>query len=334
MLWQSFEQQVTCSFFQSWAWVGCLAEERFDDPILIEIRRGDTCVALALFNRRRRWLLPDILCLSESGQPGWDSVFIEHNDVLAMQNAPAARDQCLEAASSRRVLVLSGVDDDALACAENLARTCVARQTRQAPFIDLTGLANGAAYLDRLSANTRYQLRRSARVYAKGGELTLTRAASTAERHEFLTDLARLHQAYWTGRGRAGAFAIPRFVRFHHELIKRSAAVDLLRISAGNQVVGYLQNFCFRGRVAAYQSGLDYANAPSHAKPGMTSHLLAIERYLADGMQEYDFLAGADRYKTSLATASRALHWVTLAPRWSVPAAAARITQRIRARTA
>jgi hypothetical protein len=32
----------------------------------------------------------------------------------------------------------------------------------------------------------------------------------------------------------------------------------------------------------------------------------------------YDFLAGADRYKTSLATGAVPLHWLEISPRWSV----------------
>lgn len=41
------------SFFQSWTWVGCLAAERYPDPVLIEARAGGETIGLALFNRRR-----------------------------------------------------------------------------------------------------------------------------------------------------------------------------------------------------------------------------------------------------------------------------------------
>ena len=73
----------------------------------------------------------------------------------------------------------------------------------------------------------------------------------------------------------------------------------------------------FRQRVFAYQSGFDYAAAGPHQKPGLTSHYLAIESYRRQGYRRYDFLAGADRYKTSHSNAVAMLHWLDVVPRWS-----------------
>ncbi len=334
--WRQLEPHVECSFFQSWAWVGCLASERFDDPVLIEARRQGELVALALFNRRRRsWPRRDRLWLSESGRPAWDRLFIEHNGVLLASGADDALRGCLGAAlhggRHGRSLVLSGIGAAQLRLADSLEAACIGRRTREAPYVDLAAIRHaGSRPIDRLSANARYQLRRSARRYAEIGPLRVTRAGGPAQAHAFLGEMASLHQATWTARGRPGAFADPGFGRFHGALIDRTDAVQLLRIDAGDQPVGYLHGFCFRGRISAYQSGFDYASAPPHAKPGMTCHQLAIERYLAEGMQTYDFLAGADRYKTSLATASVPLHWVTLAPARSSSAIAHRLGSGLR----
>ncbi len=334
--WRRLENRVECSFFQSWAWVGCLATQRFDDPVLIEARRRGELVALALFNRRRRsWPRPDRLWLSESGRAGWDCVFIEHNGVLLAPQADDALRGCLAAAlhdgRRGRSLVLSGIDTAQLRLADTLDAVCIGRRTRIAPYVDLAAIRRaGGRPIDRLSANARYQLRRSARRYGEFGPLRVTRAASPAQAHAFLGEMATLHQASWTARGRPGAFADATFGRFHHALIDRTEAVQLLRIEAGDRVVGYLHGFCFRGRVSAYQSGFDYASAPAQAKPGMTCHQLAIERYMAEGMQTYDFLAGADRYKTSLASASTPLHWVSLAPVRSSAAIAHRLGNGLR----
>ena len=67
----------------------------------------------------------------------------------------------------------------------------------------------------------------------------------------FLEALVRLHQITWTGRGKLGAFANSTFMRFHRELITRGiprGEIDLLRIDAGEQTVGFLYNFVFRRR--------------------------------------------------------------------------------------
>ena len=323
--WQALESQVECSFFQSWAWVGCLAELRYDDPVLAETRRDGRVVALALFNRRRgRWpWTPDRLWLAESGRAEWDSVFVERNGALCDPADGEALRHCLRAAAQGRIVTLSGVGPGQAAA---LGEAPVS-QARTAPFLDLADDP-----LSRLSANTRSQLRRSVRRYAEVGPLQLVRAETPTQRHGFLRALAVLHQAAWTARGRPGAFAGAAFSEFHHALIDRTEAVDLLRVTAGEAVVGYLHGFRHRGRVCAYQSGFDYAGAPQHGKPGMTCHRLAIEHYAREGCAAYDFLGGADRYKTSLASSSETLHWLTAMPRWSPQGLAARVKARVRRR--
>jgi CelD/BcsL family acetyltransferase involved in cellulose biosynthesis len=76
--WRSLEAEAAdLSFFQSWTWVGCLAEERYPDPVLLRAERGGRVLGMALFNRRR-----GRLCLAESGDAAIDAPFIEHNGPL------------------------------------------------------------------------------------------------------------------------------------------------------------------------------------------------------------------------------------------------------------
>ena len=337
--WRLLEQRADCSVFQSWAWTGCLASDRFPDPVLIEVRRQGLCVAMALFNRRRaRWPRMDRLWLGESGSPSLDTIFIEHNGPLVARDEPGALQACLQAATGcgRRV-VFSGVGTEPLAVLDRLPTAVIARQARNAPFIDLAALREaGRSYLDSLSANTRYQLRRSARRYGAIGPLRMDRAGSAGEAHRFLDELAALHQATWTRRGRPGAFANPDFARFHHTLIDRTAGrgeVELLRVTAGSRVVGYLYNFRFRNAVSAYQSGFAYDDDDPHAKPGLTCHHLAAEAALVEGLDRYDFLAGDGRYKDSLSNATLPLHWVELAPAWSAADIRRRLAEQWRAWT-
>ena len=84
-------------------------------------------------------------------------------------------------------------------------------------------------------------------------------------------------------------------------------------------------NFNHNGVVSAYQSGFDYAAATPQQKPGLTSHYFAIEAYRARGLAIYDFLAGADRYKLSLANSHRWLHWLSAAPAWHPYSVGARL---------
>jgi CelD/BcsL family acetyltransferase involved in cellulose biosynthesis len=328
--WLAFERQAACSFFQSWAWTGCLFAERFPDPLLLELRDDGRVVAMALFNRRRDWLGCERLWLGESGRPTLDTVFIEHNGPLSVVGGAMALRAILEAALQlpsergwrwgkpwRRQVVLSGVGTAVRAAAAELG-TMLVQVVRPAPYIDLTAIRMaGSGYLGSIGAGTRYQIRRSERRYAERGELRLRRAETVTEAHDFLDALMVLHQQTWVARGKIGAFANPQFLRFHHSLIDRaSSEIDLLRVEAGEHIVGYLYNFRYRGRVSTYQSGFAYTPGETHRKPGLTCHHLAVEMYLTEGFDAYDFLAGEARYKRNLSNASTDLHWIEIMQTW------------------
>lgn len=331
--WRDLETRSNPSFFQSWTWMGCLAEERFPDPVLVEAREKGRTVALALFNRRGRTLY-----LGESGDAALDCVFIEFNGVLAESGREAGLTAaCLRAARAwpghasgrpsgawsghfrvlaglwRRRLVLSGINSATAVSAVEIGSV---RRNRSlpAPFVDFGRI--GECFLESRSANTRHQLRRSHREYAATGVVTIDRADSLGRAYEFLDGLAALHQASWVARGQPGAFANPFFGRFHRALVARGLGrgeIDLFRIAAGTQTIGFLYNFRHRGGSLAYQSGFDYAAAGRHEKPGLTCHHEAIRFAARWGAARYDFLAGDDRYKRSLSDRAETLHWIEVA---------------------
>jgi CelD/BcsL family acetyltransferase involved in cellulose biosynthesis len=318
-LWRAVEQEADGSVFQSWAWLGCDFGARFDDPVALRITEGQRCIALGLINRRRRLFWH----VGETGHGDADSVFVEHNGPLVVRDRPAARAAWYAAllgggAGLGRIVRLSGIGADDLAAAR---RSGVVDQgmTRLAPYRDLAALrAAGVDCLDAVSANTRQQIRRAWRHYEASGAIAVDRAGTLGAARERLAQLAALHQATWMARGKPGAFARPGFRSFHDELLKRGVAdgmVDLLRISAGERVIGYLYTLVWRGVARAYQSGFVYEVAHPHEKPGLVCHVAAMRYYQARGLDVYDFLAGEDRYKTSLAGGSVALHWVSAAPR-------------------
>jgi predicted N-acyltransferase len=175
-------------------------------------------------------------------------------------------------------------------------------------------------YLAGRSANTRQQIRRSDRLYERGGRLAVEVAGSVEAAHAMLDEMAVLHQATWSARGRPGSFAEPFFRRFHRALIASAVPrgeAALLKISCDQAVVGVLYNFVYRGRMSAYQSGFAYRAGEPQAKPGLTCHYRAIQFALDQGLDIYDFLAGEDRYKRSLADSSDRQNWMEAGPFWS-----------------
>ena len=331
--WRDLETRSNPSFFQSWTWTGCLAEERFPNPVLVEARENGRTVALALFNRRGQTFY-----LGESGDPELDCIYIEFNGVLAEAGLESRlTTACLGAVRAwsgigrsgtgwsdtglariwRRRLVLSGISSAAAISAEEIGAV---RRTRSlaAPFVDV--VESDDRFLASRGTNTRHQLRRSNRGYAATGAVTIDRADTLALAYEYLDGLEVLHQASWAARERVGAFAKPFFGRFHRALIARGLGrgeIDLFRIAAGPQTVGFLYNFRYRERSLAYQSGFDYAGAGRHEKPGLTCHHMAIRFAARWGAARYDFLAGDDRYKRSLSDRADHLHWIEVASPYS-----------------
>lgn len=329
--WRALAAEAGASYFQDWGWVGCMAAERYADPVLIEVRRDETLVGLALFDRRTGTGGAS-LHLQESTDPSLASIFVEHNGPLLSITDPVLRQAVLAslltyaingpigaAAPRAKRLVLSGVAPDCADAASMTGGLVAEKSARIAPYASLRCNEPERPFIERLSRNTRHQLRRSNRVYAAQGSLTIRRAETAEEGAVFLNDMIVLHDRTWTARGKKGAFSTAAVRRFYEALLADgipAGEVDLIRVAAGDTAIGYLMNFTYAGTVSAYQSGFDYASAGSHQKPGLTCHFLAIEHYQSLGFHTYDFLAGADRYKLSLANAHRRLHWLSVMPAW------------------
>ena len=183
--------------------------------------------------------------------------------------------------------------------------------------VDLAAVrASGRPYVATLGPNTRSQIRRACRLYDERGGLRLDAAQDVDEALAYFAAAGPLHQARWEARGKPGAFASPHYVDFHQRLIRAawsSGAVDLLRVSAGDEPIGYLYNFVHRGTVYFYLSALRY-EADNRLKPGLVTHALAIQHYVDRGLATYDFMAGASRYKASLGQPGPAILHLRLEP--------------------
>ena len=116
---------------------------------------------------------------------------------------------------------------------------------------------------------------------------------------------------------------------FHRALIEarfEAGEIQLLRIAAGEHVVGYLYHFVYGGRVYSYQWGLSAESDPAIAF-GLASDYLAVLHNLEAGAAVFDFLHGDTLHKRRLGTASEARAWLVMQrPRWDF-----RLENRLRA---
>lgn len=341
--WRDLERCADPPACLAWPWIGAWLRRlpAAARPHLLEIRDGATILGLAVLvpsvARRHGWLKVRQWRLHEAGIPALDALTIEDNGILLDPACPRAlQSACFRwlAAALPQLdeLVLSSVPPAVAAAAgagladAGLACRLVRDDLRR--FVDLGEVRAKGGYLSTLGSATRQAIRRARRLYEGHGSLQLRAAASVAEAWEFLECMKPLHEARWQGKGEVGAFALPDFLPFHRELIASAwseGGVELLQLTAGRRLVGYLYNLRRRGWVHNYQGGFAYSG-DAREKPGLVCHHAAITRAAAAGEGFYDLMAGDSRYKANLARRTERL--VTLAA--AAPRPALRAEQALR----
>ncbi len=324
-LWRTLDFTGAHSFFNSWTWVSAMLHCAPPGLRVVKAVRGGALAGLALCRLGSGW--PRRAWFNASGDHGVDGVMIEHNGFAL----PGAEDTALwsdfaawfaDRGLGADELIVPGTAMRHAAPGEMI----VLDDCRTAYRTPLAGLGSeGIAPL--LSRNARQQLRRSLRDF--GGELRLELAPDTATALGYFEHLKRLHVRSWTRRGRTNAFDNAAFEPFHRAVIETGVpegSVDLMEITAGERVLGYLYNFKRNGVVHSYQSG--FSDDDPNLRPGYVCHALAIGHYAKSGMSTYDFLAGTNRLKQSFGIETYELSW----RRYRRPTFAFRLERQLRAR--
>ncbi len=329
--WLELQSCSQVSPFLRWAWISAWLEGIPEKvrPFVVRFSESGRTSGLAMFatskTLKNGFIPVRYLSLSTAADERFDRITIEHNNLLMHPGAaPGARDRAVDWLLSQGKLEefrFPAVSDEELA---NTIRRCArihgfmvrdyAKSQHFVVDIDLVR-RSGKPYLDSLSSNTRYQIRKALKGAAKLGGLHLEVARSAGEVGEFFAELVRLHQQYWREKSHPGAFADPFVTDFHARFLGSDAAlgeVQLLRMSAGSTVLGYLYNLVVGDRVYSYQSGFDYRHAD--LKPGIISHVMAIDHYLAGSVETYDLLEGESQYKRSLSHLSFPMYWLAVNP--------------------
>jgi CelD/BcsL family acetyltransferase involved in cellulose biosynthesis len=252
--------------------------------------------------------------LHQTGRADFDAVMIEHNNFLVARLAPSELvAEILRTLQSSNIpwdeIVLGGVPLELVSAARRAGLTI--ENDRSSPNFGVDLSLQGMPWEDTLSANQRAQIRQSRAFAERRGPLRLEAATDTQQALDFFEKMVCLHTAYWRKRNRPGAFATDFSRKFHRELILSQtgqAKVDLLELTAGNEILGYLHNFQHVDRVYNYQSGFAYADDNRH-RPGLIAHTMAIEQARMRGLSVYDFLAGDAHYKARLGHLMGTMIW-------------------------
>ncbi|MDX3908732.1 MAG: GNAT family N-acetyltransferase [Sphingobium sp.] len=315
--WQALEARSDrSSFFLGWTWIESWLSTSGAAPELLTVQSHGIDVALALIGRAmvpRRLGPVATLALNQSGIAAHDRGFIEYNGLLKAADAPdgveATAMTALEGRNDWRALQLAGVSSGSQLAGYGRFRRRIRADVSPAYFVDLAAVrAASGDYLSLLSANSRSQIKRSIKDHGAAVAICI---ASTVEAAEaWLAEMQELN----AGRHADNAWDDAGFRAFARALTLRgleTGEVELLRVTAGDHLLGYLLNFIYGGHAMNYQSAFT-APISGKAKPGLMCHAAAVGRYADAGLMLYSLLAGKDRYKQSLATGQEELEWWTL----------------------
>jgi CelD/BcsL family acetyltransferase involved in cellulose biosynthesis len=181
--------------------------------------------------------------------------------------------------------------------------------TGASPYVTLPATWEG--YLSSLPKKKRHNIRYALRDFDAfaGGRAELHCALTPGEMEEARRVLVALHADRWTGSGQAGAFEKPRFSAFHDRvqpLLFRQDALQLLWLSVAGEPLAAMYNLVWDNKVYFYQSGRK-VGLPPKLSPGIALIARALQKAIAEGRREFDFLAGASPYKMQFSRVTRPL---------------------------
>lgn len=329
--WMDLETSAKPAYFLTWGWVQTWLKQLPDTvkPRVLSAKYNNEVVGLALIvnsaqSRKPLFLSSGMLVVNETGDPYYDLLTIEYNDFLVKQ---AYRDEVITACLEYLDKQITGWDEiliSAIASGSPLTDPGFSRrfklnlkmqQKLPSWYVNLKKIRQeGKPYLDSLSKNTRYQIRRTLRECEKHGDLEFLTATSKEEALDYLSRLSEWHRIYWNSKGQSGCFENDFLLEFHQTLIQDRfdhGEIQLVCLRLGTSELGYLYNFVKDGCVYFYQSGFNYGISRK-LKPGLIAHYKTIEHNMEYGMSIYNFLASDDQYKRSLSTDKDELLWISL----------------------
>jgi CelD/BcsL family acetyltransferase involved in cellulose biosynthesis len=307
--WLNIQEEQSLPFFLTWAWISCWLDTYSPDLIVITASHNNTIVAIGLFTRvtriRHGVVMSHQYLLHQMGDPLLDQIWMEYNDFICIDEyrVPAVN-ACIQALQQSEYdcdeIILSMITASRASDIQHaiegshilLSNPCYSNNLDEIRAID-------SHYLATLNSNTRYQIRRSMRLYQQlHGEIRYRFAENVDEALAFFHEAGEYHVLRWKDSG----FNNKQFVLFHENLIKKSAksnSVDFMKITSGDTTIAILYFHLVGRAVYFYLQGINY-EANKKLKPGLVAHALATQYYLNKGMRKYDYMGGYSQYKRQL----------------------------------
>lgn len=175
-------------------------------------------------------------------------------------------------------------------------RCSVLDQEKICPYVPLP--ATWKEYTDTLSAKIRKNIRYFRNMLAREGVVEVEVINDAEGLNNAMPDMIRLHQDRKVHTGLSGRFVSDDYTRFHNEICSKFLKLGwlmLVFLKVDGKRVAFYYNFRFRGKISAYQSGLDMEWSRFSVGAVLMGHL--IEMSISDGYTCVDFLRGHERFK-------------------------------------
>jgi len=297
------------------SWLGSIDEF----PQLVVFKRENHIVGYTLIGYRRpiKRLPVYVALLNRSGQSQQDQVWIEFNNIISSQ---ADRSSCIHALlkhvfdtkmNCRLTVSMCDTSDEWLKAAQ---KHKIKTHLEVTPGYRLEmGNKHTASIINQFSSNTRSQIRRALKkATVRYGSVTVTEANSE-NNTVFLQALGEFHKKRWGQTTQGSGFDNNYFLTHHNTLITHYfTSTAILKIEAGNTILGYGYYLIVDNTVYFYCSGINYDVANNHLKPGYILHYMAAMHFAEKGFCTYDFMGGESQYKASLSNEEYAFHTITL----------------------
>jgi CelD/BcsL family acetyltransferase involved in cellulose biosynthesis len=183
------------------------------------------------------------------------------------------------------------------------------------PYIDL-GKHTSESYVESLSSNMRYNLRRRSRQVFQQLRAEVRRCEQAGNVGHFLDAIFELHLRRWKTRGGSDGFSGTEIQAFHHTAAARLFSRGWLRLyllEVDSQPVAGIYGIEYGDTFSFYQSGFDPAS--DRYSVGMVLMLETIKDAISHNMTVYDFLHGTEEYKFKWTQAVRKTQSLLVYPR-------------------
>jgi len=174
----------------------------------------------------------------------------------------------------------------------------VAKEKVKTPCVSISLPKTWENLCSRLSSKFRYNM--------KWGRKKLTEIPGSSIKVFFgnhyplysLDSLFELHNKRMLQKGKKGKFKYQDYRNFHIGLIARIPdyrAISVLEVN--NKPIGMIYGFYYNNKIYIYQTGFDPASEYKKYSIGQILYSYMIEKAIALGCQEFDFLRGGEEHK-------------------------------------